>query len=108
MALSTYRETSLSNTAKEVDPNQGKVYAVHIENSNAAKAYLQLYDAAAANVVVGTTAPKKTLYIPAAGGYDFAWPVPVDFDTAIAVAATTTATGGTAPSAGLLVNIDFA
>ena len=105
--LSVYREPALSNTAKAAKTTEGKVYSMHVENSNATKSYVHFYDVAAGSVTVGTTVPMRTMFVPATGGMDFAWTVPLDFDTAISCAATTTATGGTAPVAGLLVNVDY-
>ena len=107
VGLDTSRTTALSNTATAIKSSAGNIYLLHVENPNSSKAYLQFYDVAAGSVTVGTTTPKLSLLIPATGGHDGYLPIPIAFGTAITVAATTTATGGAAPTTGLLVNIGY-
>lgn len=86
-----FRSIDLDETEEEVKATRGTVYHIYASNTNAAARYLKLYNDTAANVVVGTTAPVATYYLPAAG----ANPVKIDsehgfeFDTAITAAATT-------------------
>lgn len=107
VGLDTFRATNLTNTSQAVKASAGNLYSVHIENSNSSKAYVQFYDLASGSVTVGTSTPKKTLFIPPNGAYDFDWAIPVAFATAISIAATTTATGSTAPTNNLLINCDY-
>ena len=107
VGMDAFRNSAVLASAIAVKSSAGNLYMVHIENSNSSKAYLQFYDLGAGSVVVGTTTPTLTLLIPATGGYDGFLPVPFAFATAISIAATTTATGGTAPGTGLLVNIGY-
>jgi hypothetical protein len=96
--LDTNRQTALSNTAVAVKASQGRIYGYHYQNPGSADAYIQFYDIAQGSVTVGTTTPKRTLWIPAFGAVDTAGITPtLMFDTAITIAATSTATGGTAP-----------
>jgi hypothetical protein len=96
--------TSITNTAQAVSSSAGRLGVVHCFNPNANVTYLQVYNVASGSVTVGTTVP--------------AWVVPISSSTtdgmtlahsagiklggsAISVAATTTPTGGTAPSSSL-------
>lgn len=99
-----FRNTALSNTAVALKASGGNLYGVHIENSSAAKSYVHFYDVAQGSVTVGTTTPAISLVIPAQGAYDYNFSTPLTFATAITIAATTTATGGTAPASALLFN----
>jgi hypothetical protein len=106
--LTLYRGAAI--TAKTaVKASAGQVYGYHIYNPNSVDIYLQFYNVASASVTVGTTTPDKTLWIPAGGALDtgagltFPW----NFSTAITIAPTTTITGSTTPSTGLLINIDY-
>lgn len=106
--LTKYRNTALSNTATAVKASAGGLYYIHVYNSNTTDCFLQIYDAAAGSVTVGTTTPDMTLCVPAGGVLD----TPMDgsalgFSTAITIAATTTITGGTAPSTGFLVSMGY-
>lgn len=98
-----YRNTAV--TAKVEALAFGRnVYGAHVQNPNASDAWVQFYDALSANVTVGTTTPKLSLYVPASGAYDSLHTAfPVNFETAVTIATTTTVGGGTAPGAGLVV-----
>lgn len=105
--LTTNRQTALSNTAVAVKASSGRVYGYHIYNPNTSDSYVQLYDVAQGGVSVGTTTPTRTLWIPSGGAIDSQFAIPLSYGTAITIAATTTITGGSAPSSGLLVEIDY-
>lgn len=103
--LSTTRLSALSNTAIAIDASPGQLYLIHCGNTNATEAYVQIWDVAAGSVTVGTTAPKLSIPIQATGTGGFALSiVGIQFGTAISAAATTTATGGSAPSTALDCN----
>jgi hypothetical protein len=106
--VDTYRNTALSNTATAIKASAGSYYGWHYYNPNTSDVFVQLYDVAAASVVVGTTTPKITHWVPAQGALDD-WPlaIPITFSTAITIAVTTTATGGTAPSSAILVDVYY-
>ena len=108
VGLSTFRNAALSNTATAVKASAGRVYGYNVSNPNASQdVYLHFYDVAAGSVVVGTTTPKLSLWVPANGGLDSLFAIPIAFGTAITVAISTTATGGTAPSSGGVVNLFY-
>jgi len=105
--MTRFRNTALSNTAVAVKASAGNLYYFHIQNTNSADSYLQLYNVAQGSVSVGTTTPDLTLAVPAGGVLDTPLTFPYSFSTAITIAATTTITGGSAPSTGLLVAIGY-
>jgi hypothetical protein len=108
--LQALHDSDGDNTAQAVKTTMGKVFYFEVANINAADAFIQFFDAAAADVVVGTTAPKLSFLV--AGGdatlYGSKVVGPCDginFETAITYACTTTATGNGDPTVGLNVNI---
>lgn len=106
--MTRFRNTALSNTATSVKASSGNIYYYHVYNVNSADAFLQIYNVASGSVTVGTTTPDLTLSVPAGGVLDGSLDSsPYSFSTAITVAATTTITGGTAPSTGLLVALGY-
>lgn len=98
---------SIGATATAVKTSFGKVLGWHIFNSNSSTAYVQFFATAAGSVTVGTTAPVMSMGIPAGASVSseqlFGW----GFLTAITIAATTTRTGGTAPSNTVDINIAY-
>lgn len=89
--LRIFRSIDLDESEEQVKGSEGVVFFIYASNTNASARWLKLYNATAANVTVGTTAPVATFYLPASG----ANPVKLDiseglrFDTAITAAATT-------------------
>ena len=69
--------------------------------------YIQFFDAASADVTVGTTTPKFVLPLPPVGGIDGGLMCPREFRTAVTIAATSTATGSGSPAANALVSFDY-
>lgn len=106
-----YRNAALSNTKQVVKAAPGKVWWYNIFNPGVALAYLHFYDAASADVTVGTTVPTLSIALPsiatASVGVDSPQVVGLQFSTAITIAATTTPGGGTAPGTALVVNIGY-
>lgn len=110
-ALQVSRNAALSNTAVAISAISGRLYGWHVFNPGTALAYVQVYNLAAASVVVGTTTPTITLALPSNStsnvGVDGLFSIPVEFSSAISMAATTTPTGGTAPGTALLANMFY-
>lgn len=109
----THRDTDVDNTAQVIKAAPGFLHYVHVANPNTDAAWLHLYDAAAADVTVGTTTPKQSYMVPGGsatnpGGFD----LPLGnhqmyFGTAITYAATTTVGGGADPTTGLVLNAHY-
>lgn len=99
----------LTNTATAVKTSAGNLYGVNFVNTGAAVAYVQVFDLATGSVTLGTTVPKLSFWVPAGGSWEekFTGEAKISFASAITVAATTTATGSTAPGTGILANIVY-
>lgn len=97
-----YFDGSVSGTVETINGAPGYLYALEVQNPNAAAAYLQMFDHA--NPTLGTTAPVQSFLIPASGAMDKIFPVPMGFTNAIKYAATTTATGAVGPVLDLVLN----
>lgn len=92
--LSIFRSIDLDESEEEVKATAGQVYMIAAFNRTAAPLYLKFYNATAANVTVGSTAPVATFVVPAnadSDGAGFVLNIPqgLEFSTAITVAATT-------------------
>lgn len=109
--LNTVFDADGDNTVQAVKTSAGQLYGLEITNTNAVDAYVQFFDAATGDVTVGTTTPKLSFLVPAAntsttiaGATTKHFDDPVGFDVAITYACTTTATGSTDPTIGLICN----
>jgi len=110
--LRTLFDSDGDNSAQACKTSNGRLYGVEVSNPNSADAYLQLFDLATGSVTVGSTTPKLSLLIPrgdgtADGAYNDYWVDGIEFNAAITYACTTTATGGSDPSTGLVANFFF-
>lgn len=89
--------SALTNSGQSVKSSSGTVFGWHLDNTpNSATTYFQFYNVT--SPTVGTTTPFMTIGIPGGAAANVAWPQGITFSVAIVVAATTTATGGSAPS----------
>jgi hypothetical protein len=106
---SSYFNAALGNTVSSVKSSAGNLYGFTFQNPNSTAAYVQLFDLVSNSVTLGTTAPKLSYWVPAGGSYDLVatGEAKISFATAISIAATTTATGSTTPSVGVLTNMLF-
>ena len=100
------------NTAQVIKNNPGRLHYIEVSNINAADAFLQLFDALAVNVTVGTTTPKQSFLVPKGNGTDrgamnWVFDPPIEFSIGITYACTTTATGNGDPTTGLVVNVGY-
>jgi hypothetical protein len=92
-------EAALSTTVKTIKSSAGKIGMYYCYNPNSSVAYIQFFNTT--TVTLGTTAPAYFIGIPATSGANLDSTMGLTFSTAIAVAATTTATGSTAPTSGI-------
>jgi hypothetical protein len=106
-----YSNTALVAGTSLVMSTGGQLAFLHFWNPSNATAYVQVFDAkATANVNVGTTTPTAVFATATLTGI-----TPIElgigdglqFGNGIVVAATTTATGSSAPSTGLVVTIGY-
>lgn len=91
---------ALGNTAVAIKATAGQLGWIYCSNADATHwAYVQVFNLAAASVMVGTTVAVGFFGIPpsSSGGLSVSL-VGTQFSTAISAAATSTATGGTGPN----------
>lgn len=105
--LSVSKTDALVATAVAVKASAGNLYGYHIYNSNTADMFVHFYNIASGSVSVGSSTRTISLCVPGGGVIDGLFSTPVAFSTAIAIAATTTITGSSAPGTGLLTDIFY-
>jgi len=101
-----------ANTESEMKSSAGTLHWLHAMNLTGAKAYLHLYDAAAASVTPGSTTPTFTFALPTQGntnGAGFALQLNHDFANGITLVCTTTLDGsaGDPGTNGVIVNAGY-
>lgn len=96
-------QSALTNTKVAPFTGAATFGGWHIYNPNNAITYIQIFDALTASVTLGSTTPNMVIVVPANGWEDWT-PVPpgIAFSTGLVLAATTTASGSTAPANNLL------
>ena len=94
-------QTALTNVKVAVKTSAATLGGYMFYNANPAAAYIQVFDIALASVTLGTTTPTYTIPIPPASAAHIEFTLGINHATAITVAATTTATGSSAPSTAL-------
>jgi hypothetical protein len=102
----------LSTAVTSVKTSAGELGSYHCLNQSGAVAYVQVFDAASAGAItLGSTVPTLSFGLPAAsslpGGGNLEWSNGIHFANGIQVAATTTATGSSAPSTAVDCNFAF-
>lgn len=109
-----YRNASLTATAALANGGPAVVTHIAVSNKDTGDRWFHIYDAAATSAVtVGTTTPIQSFQIPLGDGTDYgefamAFASPIKCSSGVVIAATTTPTGNTAPSTGLVVNMGYA
>lgn len=102
-AVGTARFTGLTSTATQIKSTVTRLHYFDVYNPNTSVVFLNIYNALAANVTVGTTLPIWTISIPAGASRSDYLPNSMNLSTAFTVAAVmTTSTGSTAPTSALL------
>jgi len=99
-------KNALSTTVTEAKATAGLLYGFYARNTAGAVGYLQLFDLAAADVVLGTTVPKLSFGFEAGDAEVLILPLPILFATAISMAGTTDAENSSAGN--FDVNLFFA
>ena len=101
---------ALALTAKAaIKTGAGSVLHINAYNPNATDSYIQFFNTALASVTVGTTVPIRSYRVPANSTIDIDFATYQRYTTAITIAPWSVAGNatGTAPSVGLLVNVDY-
>lgn len=106
-----YQFRNLAATVQSITGDvAGALKGLTIINNSGATAWIQMFDAKKAAVVLGTTEPDWQLEIANATQYDMRLPqaAGIGFNTGLAIAATTTDKGNTGSSNGVLVYAAYA
>ena len=117
---------TVTNTVNKIDPDTnlatgttasalisvktsaGQLYGVYLFNpSTTANAYLQVWNALAGSITIGTTAPRFSFGVPFGGGAWIPFPEPISMTVGITIAATTTRAGSTYATTGLDYDIIY-
>lgn len=101
-----------STVVTNIKTTPGQLYVADVYNPHSAACYMQIFNATAANVTLGTTAPTLSFGVVNATGRSVSLPHGADFSTAISIAGTTTRAGSTgcgaaAGAAGLDMNVMY-
>lgn len=105
---SAYLDADCDNTAQSVKAGSGNLKGWYISNANTTVACVQIFNIASGSVTVGTSTPTLSLCIPPDDAAANVMTEPgIGFGTQISVACTTTATGSTDPTTGLVVNLMY-
>lgn len=95
---------AVAGAAVAVKTAAGRLNGIAVCNTTAAVAYLQVFNKAAADVVLGTTVPVASFRIPASSSRDIA--IPLDIDGAgISVAGTTLAGNATGATLSVVASV---
>jgi hypothetical protein len=104
--LTPYSNGALSNTVVDVGSTAATgVYLIDVFNPAAARTYVQFFNAAAAGVTLGTTAPFYSIAVRSSAERQVQLTIPIGHGTALSIAATTTRAGSTAPATAAEINI---
>jgi hypothetical protein len=104
VAMSAYNGTAVTS-ATTVKASAGNVYGWAIYNPNASLCVLQVFNTT--SVTLGTTTELLNIPLLATGGSNIVLPYPINFSTAIAVAATTAAHGSSTCASGMIAQVFY-
>ena len=99
---------ALSTTVVSIKSSAGQLGMLQCYNPNSTQAYIQIFNIASGSVSLGSSTPLQSIPIGPTntGGFTLSL-VGLQFSTAISVAATTTATGSSAPSTAIDCNAAY-
>lgn len=94
----------VGGTEVEVTDNADSlIYSITLLNLTAAIAYLQIIDADAADVTIGTTTPTFVIAVPASGSLHCSFPKPIRLTSGFTIASTTARGGATGANQEVLI-----
>lgn len=97
---------NLNDTGQNISNGEVAISHLIAYNTSGATAYIQLFNAAAANVTLGTTRPLFTVALPATTGWkDIQFSPPLRFPTRLSAFSTTTPEGLTGSAAGVFLQV---
>jgi hypothetical protein len=106
--FSAYLANATTNTVRSVKTSPGVLAFVQCYSGNASVTYLQVFALPSTSVTLGTTTPAMSFAIgPTSTVTEFMSPIGILMPGGISIAATTTATGSTAPASAIDCNLGF-
>ena len=105
--LTPFSNTALSSTKTAVKAGAGRVHGWMIHNPSAATTFIQVWNVAIGSITVGTTAPTYVITIPAGASANVFSEKGIVHSTEINIAATTTASGSSAPATAAVVSMFY-
>lgn len=105
--LSIFSNQALSNTVVSVKSSSARMMEYDFYNPNTSGVWVQLFNATVASVTLGTTAPTRTIYIPASAGRDWTSPYSISWATALSIACTSTNTGSGSPGSSIQAYVGY-
>ncbi len=106
LGLTKLALTGIGSTVAAVKTSSGRLGFLDCDNSNSGTVYVQLFDAAAGSVTLGSTSGYPIPIQVNGGGFALG-AAPLTFSSAISIAVTTTATGAAAPSSPLNCTLGY-
>lgn len=97
---------AVAATKQTVKADLGRLHALKLLNTTAAKAYLQCFNKLAADVTVGVTVPDFVIPLAANEGTTIPLVLPIGFSIGLVIAGCTTATGNTGAAIDVLAVIE--
>jgi hypothetical protein len=98
-------DDAVAGTKATVKAAPGKLHLLKLRNSTAAVAYLQVFDALAASVTVGTTVPTYCIPLGANESVAIPFDFPIDFRVGMVIAGCTTPTGNTGAAIDVMATV---
>ncbi len=111
--LNPYFDADADETEVAINAAGGEIWLIEASNNSTGDVFVQLFDALLADVIVGTTAPTWSFFVPPgdgtnAGAMDKALAIGLSFDIGIVVAVTTGPADSGAPAANdVVLNIGW-
>lgn len=98
---------AVAGTVLDVASGQHALTGMWLGNGATTVCYLQIFNATAANVTLGSTVPKQSIFLPAGGGGNNAKIYAPVYGVAMSVAATTTRAGATPCTVAVDVDLEY-
>lgn len=110
MKVPVYTNAALSNSVVAASTAPGYLSSYSFDNLGTADAFVQFFDLPVSQVVLGTTPPSFTCWIPKGNNWAdrFTGEDKIVINNALSMAATSTASGSGAPITALNANVFFA
>ena len=103
-------DTINADTVVDIKSGSTVIYSLELDNSaNAADTYIRLWNVASGSVTLGSTAPDTCILVPGLATLNLIFVGGVTFDTALSVAAVTTAgtAGDSAPAGNFAIKVVY-